>query len=71
MFDRIGFMRRQNSLRTWGQLKSMIERAGVKDDDKIFGLDIGPYAKKIVVDRDEEGVEIEDDSSAVIERKAG
>lgn len=51
-------------LRTWGEIKSMIEHdLDVKDDDYVFMIDIGPNADKLFKDNDgtDGGIEISDD----------
>jgi hypothetical protein len=52
--------------RTWSEVKAAVEAAGVKNDDFVFALDLGPYVCKIVVDRDDQGVEIADDASEIM-----
>lgn len=47
---------------TWGQIKVMIQLAGVKNSDPVYSLDLGPFLKRIVVDRSECGVEIGEES---------
>jgi hypothetical protein len=46
---------------TWAEFKAATEAGGVQDDDLIFAIDVGPCAIRIVVDRDEAGVEITDE----------
>jgi hypothetical protein len=36
---------------SWSQIKKMVEKAGVKDSDIIFMIDIGPDCKEIFIDR--------------------
>ena len=48
-------------VKTWGEIKAMIESQGVTDDDLIFMVDLGPAPEKVFVSRDYVGqVEISD-----------
>lgn len=77
LIDLKKFARRREPVRTWGELKAMIEAAGVKDDDPVYGIDIGPYAGRVVVEREWEkdlkgnplptAVEITDDCAEVLD----
>ncbi len=39
------------ALKNWGDLKKMIESAGIKDDDIIFMVDIGPEVHKLFISK--------------------
>lgn len=60
--------RRRERPRTWAEVKAAVEAAGVRDGDPVWSLDLGPYVGRIVVERDAQGVEIEDDCSDLMER---
>ena len=38
-----------------GDIKRMIENAGVKDDDHVFMIDLGPELDQVYVNRDDNG----------------
>jgi hypothetical protein len=40
---------------TWGEIKAKIESAGVKDEEKVFLIDIGPGEVTIYAERDRHG----------------
>ncbi len=44
--------------KTWSEIKKMIEDTGIKDEDRIFSIDLGPNCKKVSLIRDDAGVEI-------------
>jgi len=50
---------------TWGEIKAMIQIAGVRDADPVYELDLGPFMKRVAVDRSEGGVEIGEESWVV------
>ena len=52
--------------RTWSEIKTAVENAGIKNNDVVFSIDLGPYVGKIIVDRDEQGVEITDDANELL-----
>ncbi len=54
-------------LKTWGEIKSMISAAGVRDNDPVFMIDLGPDLPELFVSRDSDGcVEIADDRSSLM-----
>jgi hypothetical protein len=49
-------------VKTWGEIKAMIEAQGVTDADPVFMVDIGPDLERIFISRDYMGqVEIADE----------
>jgi len=49
-------------VKTWGEIKALIEGQGVTDDDPIFLIDLGPNLEEVVVKRDYVGqIEISDE----------
>jgi hypothetical protein len=47
---------------SWGEIKAQVEKAGVKDDDLVWIIDLGPGSAHVYVDRDHLGfVEIGDE----------
>ena len=52
-------------LRSWGQIKRLVEEAGVTDDDLVYQIDIGPVLNNLYVDKFEGMVEIGDHPSIV------
>lgn len=61
--------RRLTGPRTWENIKKDIEDAGIKNTDVIWNLDLGPYNSKLIIVKDQLGIEITDDCSEILDNE--
>jgi hypothetical protein len=59
--------RRLDPPRTWGEIKRLLALKGLKDEDRVYSLDLGPFVGDLVLERSPVGVEITDDVRHLME----